>query len=147
MVMEALKFAGIFYLFLIAITAILPDSSYFRKIISFPFQIVYLVVRLLLTTVTFGKVKLPRLQRKAARNLRRMVPEQKDNSYLESQEKVWSSSGSITSESGTAPEEAPFQKRHHSDPKPKLDVGPPPEKIDPNAPPQKPSIPWIEDPE
>lgn len=58
------------YLFAVAVSAIFLDSYYFRKVIAFPFWFVFLILKLLLAIVSFGKFKVPIVKRSVSRRWR-----------------------------------------------------------------------------
>lgn len=58
------------YLIAIAITAVLRDSYYFRLTVKLPFVFIYLLFRFILTLISFGKFKLPQIERKTSRRFR-----------------------------------------------------------------------------
>jgi hypothetical protein len=60
----------IVYLFAIAFSALFLDSYYFRKVISFPFWFLFLILKLILAIITFGKFKIPLVKRSVSRRWR-----------------------------------------------------------------------------
>jgi hypothetical protein len=77
------------YLFAIAVSAIFLDSYYFRKVITFPFWFVFLVFKLLLAIVSFGKFKIPLVKRSVSRRWRQAQIEAIDPTMKKSDD--WSS--------------------------------------------------------
>ena len=50
------------YLIVLAASAVLSDSYYFRQVVKFPFLFFYLAFRFFLTLISFGKVKMPQIR-------------------------------------------------------------------------------------